>query len=354
KVLEDEIQVGGDVSGPAITDLIFSDGITNDEQPIDPATILPSGIDTVYAFFTFSGMSDGTTWSRFWYYEGEEIASREATWQEGGAGTTWLSLGSDEPLAPGVYRLELYVEDVLLAAGNFTVAGNQSQEAIGPILFAAGIDDEGNPVNPGEAFSSGTEELHFFVEYNGMQDGLSFDERWLFDGDELLTVNLTWDQGKSGTFSDFIYRKSGDPLWDGAYTVELYLEGELVQSASATIGGGTIGGEAPPTPVPPTGKGLQIQGYILDANTQRGIEGAVYVVLVPGVTVNEWEGDEEDVYTGGVADTDGYFELDGLLERGKAYSIIVWAEGYAPVTGDGVQIGNEASPLEVEILLQKE
>ena len=354
KVLEDEIQVGGDVSGPAITDLIFSDDITDAEQPTDPATILHSGIDTVYAFFTFSGMSDGTTWSRFWYYEGEEIASREATWQEGGAGTTWLSLGSDEPLAPGVYRLELYVEDVLLAAGNFTVAGNQSQEAIGPILFAAGIDDEGNPVNPGEAFSSGTEELHFFVEYNGMQDGLSFDERWLFDGDELLTVNIAWDQGKSGTFSDFIYRKSGDPLWDGAYTVELYLEGELVQSASATIGGGTIGGEAPPTPVPPTGEGLQIQGYILDANTQRGIEGAVYVVLVPGVTVNDWEGDEEDVYTGGVADTDGYFELDGLLERGKAYSIIVWAEGYAPVTGDGVQIGNEASPLEVEILLQKE
>ena len=354
KSLEGEIQVGGDVSGPAITNLVFSAGITGDEQPTDPATILPSGIDTVYAFFTFSGMSDGSAWSRFWYYEGEEIASKEATWQEGSDGTTWLSLGSDEPLAPGAYRLELYVEGVLLAASNFTVAGDQSQEAIGPILFAAGMDDKGNPVDPGEAFSSGTEELHFFVEYNGMQDGLSLDERWLFDGDELLTVNLTWDQGTNGTFSDFIYRTNGDPLWDGEYTVELYLEGELVQSASATIGGGTIGGEAPPTPVPPAGKGLQIQGYILDADTQRGIEGAVYVVLVPGMTVDDWEGGEEDIYTGGVADANGYFELSGLLERGKAYSIIVWAEGYAPVTGDGIKIGNEASPLEVEILLQKE
>ncbi len=349
KLLEGEIQVGGDVSGPAITDLVFSAGITADERPTDPATILPSGIDTVYAFFDFSGMSDGATWSRFWYYEGEEVASREATWDGGSDGATWLSLGSDEPLAPGAYRLELYVEDVLLAAGNFTVAGNQSQEAIGPILFAAGINDDGDPVNPGETFPSGTEELHFFVEYNGMQDGLSFDERWLFDGEELLTVNVTWEQGTSGTFSDFIYRKNGEPLWDGEYTVELYLEGELVQSASATIGG-----EAPPTPMPPTGKGLQIQGYILDADTQRGIEGAVYVVLIPGVTVGEWEGNEEGIYTGGVTDADGYFELEDLLERGETYSIIVWADGYVPVTGDGIQIGNEASPLEVEILLQKE
>ncbi len=350
KFVEGEIQVGGDVSGPAITNLVFSADITDDDQPVEPATILPSGIDTVYAFFNFSGMSDGATWSRFWYYEGEEVASREASWDEGSDGATWLSLGSDEPLTPGEYRLELYVEGVLLAAGNFIVAGDQSQEAIGPILFAAGIDDEGEPVDPGETFSSGTDELHFFVEYNGMQDGLSFDERWLFDGEELLTVNVTWDQGDRGTFSDYIYRKNGEPLWEGEYTLELYLEGELVQSATTTIGGG----EVPPTPVPTPGEGLQIQGYILDADTERGIEGALYVVLAPGVTVDDWEGDEEDIYTAGVTDEDGYFELGGLLERGESYSIIVWAEGYEPVTGDNIEIGDEESPLEVEILLQKE
>ncbi len=349
KFLENEIRVGGAVSGPAITNLVFSVGITGDEKPIVPATILPSDSTIVYAFFNFSGMSNGAKWARYWYHETEEVAWKEAVWKEGSEGATWLSLSSEEPLAPGVYRLELYVENVLLAAGSFTVAGNQSQEAIGPILFATGIDRKGDPVGPGETFSSGVKELHFFVEYNEMQDGLRFDERWFYNGEELLVINLTWDQGKSGTFSDYIYRKNGEPLWDGMYILELYLEGELVQSATAVIGDA-----APPAPVPPAGKGLlRIQGYILDADTRRGIEGAVYLVLVPGVTVDDWGGDENDIYASGLTDAAGYFELDGLLERGKAYSIIVWAEGYLPVTGDGIRVGNETSPLEVEILLQK-
>lgn len=348
-LVEDTIQVGGTVAGSSISNLVFSDGITEDEKPIDPTYLLPSGIDQVYAFFDFSDMTAGMAWSRVWYYEGEEVASKEATWEIDGSGSTWIGLSADEPLDPGNYRLELYVEGKLAAASNFSVAGTQSQDAIGPIAFAGGKDADGNPLNAGSSFAAGLTDLYFFVDYIGMQDGMRFEERWMFDGAELLSVDLEWDRGESGTFSDNIYRKNGDPLWEGEYTLELYVEGELVQSATAVIGG-----DAPPTPVPTPSDGLIIRGYVLDADTGQGISGALYVVLVPGVTVDDWEGDQDEIYTSAEADTDGYFELPEPLARGETYSIIVWAENYRPVTGDGLLVEDEISPLEVEIELQTE
>ena len=76
-------------------------------------------------------------------------------------------------------------------------------------------------------------------------------------------------------------------------------------------------------------------------------------MLVPGVTVDGWDGTEEQIYTGAEADANGYFELPDPLERNEYYSIIVWAEGYLPVTGDNILVSDESSPLEVEVTLQK-
>ncbi len=346
---EASIPVGAAESGPAITDLIFSAEITEDNEPVDPTYLLPAGIQEVYAFFAYDTMREGASWQRIWYYEDREIASKEATWETSGAGTYWLGLGSDDPLEPGAYRLELYVEGQLLAASNFTVAGTPTQEAIGTITFAAARDAQGEPVDVGSAFPAGLTELYYFVDYVGMQNGMRFDERWLFDGEELLEVNLTWDEGASGTFSDSIYRKSDDPLWEGEYTLELYVEDKLVQQASARIGGET----PPPNPPAPV-SGLWIQGYIFDVDTGKGIPGAVYIVLRPGVGVDDWDGDEADVYTSAEAGSEGYFELPDALEREQTYSIVVWAEGYRPVVGDDILIEDEASPLEVEIELQQE
>ena len=101
-------------------------------------------------------------------------------------------------------------------------------------------------------------------------------------------------------------------------------------------------------------EGLFIYGTILDADTGRGIPGAIYLVLNPGITVDEWDGADSDVYTWAEAGTGGYFELPDPLERGQSYSLIVWAEGYLPVTGDNILVSDEPSPLEVEITLQHE
>ncbi len=348
-LLEGTIPVGGAVSGPTITNLIFSDGITRDDRPTNPTYLLPAGIRQVYAFFDYAGMQDGWAWSRTWTYEGEAIASGSDTWEGGTSGSWWVGIEADEPLDPGTYRLEIFVKGTLVAASNFTVAGAQGQQAIGPITFASGVDARGNPVNPAASFPTGLKELHFFCDYNGMQDGWNLDERWILDGEELVAFNIVWEWGEEGTYHDSIYRSSGEPLPDGAYTLELYLEGQLVQSGSATIGAGA----GRPTPTPRPTEGLYVVGYIRDADTGRGIAGAAYIVLTPGVRVSEWDGNEEDIYTWAETDRNGYFELPLPLERGQAYSMIAWAEGYTAVTGDDILIGDEPSPYEIEVTLQR-
>jgi hypothetical protein len=345
------IPVGGTTTttDASITNLIFSDGITDDNQPTNPTYLLPSGITTVYAFFDYANMQDGMQWTRTWYYEGEQALSKDETWSWGASGSSWISAGSESALSPGAYRLELYVEGDMVAAANFTIAGTQSQQAIGPITFAAGVDAQGNPVNPGTSFAAGQQELHFFCDYAGMQDGMAFDERWLLEGEEIVTFNQTWESGESGTFHDYIYLTSGDPLPEGTYTLELYVEGQKVQTGSASIGTGT----PPPTPPPPA-EGLYIYGYVLDADTGKGIPGAYFVVLEPGMVIEGWDGNESDIYTSASTDANGYFELPDPLERGKSYSMIVWAEGYQPTGGNDIAIGDEPSPFEMEITLQKE
>jgi hypothetical protein len=42
------------------------------------------------------------------------------------------------------------------------------------------------------------------------------------------------------------------------------------------------------------------------------------------------------------------------LKRNERYSVIVWAEGYLPATGDNLVVSDEPSPLEVEVTLQRE
>jgi len=348
---EGTISVGGTATdASAITNLAFSDSRAETGRPANAGYLLPSGISAVYAYFDYDNMRDGTPWSRVWFYEGEPIAQGSDTWEGGASGGWWVSLSADEgALEPGSYRLELYVEQALVAASGFTVAGTQAQEAIGPITFASGVDAQGNPVNPGTRFASGLQELRFFCDYAGMQDGMAFDERWLLGGQEIVTFDLTWEWGESGTYDNSIYRTSGDPLSDGQYNLELYVEGQLVQSASATIGSGT----PPPTPEP-SPEGLYVVGYVYDADTGAGIPGAMFIVLEPGVTIESWDFSDAQVYTGADTGVDGYFELPLPLERGQSYSMIVVAEGYLPFGGDDVPVGNEPSPHEIEIQLQRE
>ena len=80
----------------------------------------------------------------------------------------------------------------------------------------------------------------------------------------------------------------------------------------------------------------------------------MFIVLQPGVTMESWDFSDEQVYTWAETDVNGYFELPMPLERGQSYSMLVLAEGYLPDGGDDILIGDEPSPHEIEIRLQRE
>lgn len=342
------IEVGGRAEKrPSFAYIVFAAGG-------EEGYLLPGGITAIEATFEYANMTRTTRWSYIGYYEGEEIAREEGRPFTRASGTATLPLRSETALEPGVYRLELYIEDRLAATADCLVSeAGDGGEFFGPITFAEDIDRNGNPVQPGTTFDSGLNKLYGIFDYQGMQDGWEWAWQWTVNGEALPLQNRTWDDGESGTNTIQIYSSRGS-LPDGEYQLDLYLMGELVQSGTCTIGS-----RAPtrPSPAPrrPTGRGgVEVYGVIVDADTGRGIPEAYFLVLEPGVTVDEFEGREDQVYTWAKTDRQGNFRLADPLVRGETYSMIVAAEGYRPIAEDDVYVGEDVeSPLELTIELRR-
>lgn len=349
---EAEIEIGGRVQqNPTFSDIVFSLESTADDEPVEPSVLFPAGIDQIMAFFEYENMSDGMDWTRTWLIDGEEALSKEERWDSGRSGSYVLELSSSRGLLAGAYRLELYIEDELVALSNFRVTGEEGQgAAFEPIVFAEGEDRRGDPVNAAQSFASGLEELHAFSDYNGMEDGLDFAIHWYVDGQKVIESPYEWDGGESGTWHDYLYNRDGQ-LPDAEYTLELVLDGQVIQSGTTVVGAGTQ-----PDPGTP-GKledGVLIQGTITDLDSGRAIEGALFLVVKPGITTDTFQWTEEELYTIGETDRQGFFRLPDLLARGECYTMIIGADGYWPYSEDGVCIEQDADDvIDLELQLEK-
>jgi len=71
------------------------------------------------------------------------------------------------------------------------------------------------------------------------------------------------------------------------------------------------------------------------------------------VTIDEFRWSEEQAYSWGETDRNGYYELNRPLVRGQAYSLVAGAERYYGIGEDGVYIAeNLESPYELSLSLQ--
>jgi len=164
-------------------------------------------------------------------------------------------------------------------------------------------------VQPGTAFDSGLTKLYAFFDYQGMQDGWSWTRRWYIDGDMVIDTEATWEGGDSGNW--WVSVNNGeDALPDGEYTMELLVEGQVVQSASCTIGEGTGPRLRPkrgtwrssarsPTPLPVRASPGRSLSSSSPASHRR----------VPGT--------EEEVYTYAETDNKGNYTLHDMLVRAR-------------------------------------
>lgn len=161
---------GSPVAAPAgvqIGPIDFARQVTSRREAISPTTVFSDTVSRVYAVFPYDGMRDGLTWTHVWYFNGVEFNRGEETWRWGSADRSYVFT---RLVGAGNYRLELYINDDLLASGNFTVQG---PVAIGGPTTA---QSSGTPESPGTLESPGTPETSATPESQETPENLATPE----------------------------------------------------------------------------------------------------------------------------------------------------------------------------------
>jgi hypothetical protein len=96
----------------------FGTDITDELQIVNSNTVFPAETEAIYASYPFSGMSKGLDFAAIWYHNGTELAREETEWQFGDRATSFSFI---RPRGPGLYKLELYVNDTVVATKLFEI-----------------------------------------------------------------------------------------------------------------------------------------------------------------------------------------------------------------------------------------
>ena len=210
--------------------------------------------------------------------------------------------------------------------------------SFGEIVFGTAFDDSEGVLGEATSFQSGIAEVHAGLPYEGMRDGMDWGYTWEYEGQDIAgDAELEWEFGASGILDLSLSGKQG--LTDGAYNLQVYLRGDLVQEAGFTVGKRQANNRPPQKPQSPADDGVIVTGIVLDYATQRPIRNAVVVFLFPDLTVDDFDADEsedktETVLSYGVTDADGVYTIDTPLPRGEVYTAIVGATGYQRIAED--------------------
>lgn len=353
---ETTVKVGGaDTKAPAFSNLTFAGGGQTGQS-------LPANISDLTADFEYANMTPTSKVKAVWYEQDKTGAwntigqSAEKAWtgtSEGKDGK--IALNPASPLAAGTYRVELMINGEISETSDVWLSGgsnNGGDKRFGPITFASSLDESGNPVDPATQFESGTSELYGVWDYTGMTNNLSWNVTWLLNDEVVVNQDDQWKGDDKGTWSSYLYMQNGAPLPLGKYEMQLSIQGTVVQTATATIG--DVANRPTPTPVPDIADTVVIKGKITDSTTGKPIEGAVFAVLVEGVTWDKFDNTSDQILDTVFTDSDGNF-VTAALPRGHKYSMGAFADGYVPSATDSVPITNDLPAItEVDIKLQKQ
>ncbi|MFN8456937.1 MAG: hypothetical protein U0401_20110 [Anaerolineae bacterium] len=105
-------------SGVKMGPIQFASKITPDIEAIDSKNLFPEGIRAVYAVYPYSGMVNGVDFSAVWYQNGTELWRDEQVWRWGSTANFYSFLN---PPGNGLYKLDLYVNDTIVASGLFEI-----------------------------------------------------------------------------------------------------------------------------------------------------------------------------------------------------------------------------------------
>jgi serine protease Do len=213
----------------------------------------------------------------------------------------------------------------------YVVAGSGNQRLAHTAWSNDFYEETSCAVDRVQTFPSSASFVAAVFEYSGMTDGEQIVEVWWL-GDEVLAAFVTnWSDGERGNCTVFYLHNYGDPLPNGPYFLEIYVDEDLrlIGSAETTVGGtGSVASTG-------TAGGVMVDGQVLDADSGKPISGAAVFILKPGVDLDGWLDDpiEASVFAYAETNKSGQFQLDAPLARGQTYPGVVYASGYRILDG---------------------
>ncbi|MEQ8677941.1 MAG: trypsin-like peptidase domain-containing protein [Aggregatilineales bacterium] len=346
------ILIGGSpANDPSFSNILF--GISDSGNFFGTGYVLPTG-NQVTARFLFQNMNPDVRWTQIWHFNDLEISRQdEESWSEGENGSRSITLLAENGLVPGRYRLDLYINDALAATSDFTVAG----AAGGPVprvftnirfVTAASPADALNAVDLPN-FPNTVRDIYALFDWEQISPGTLWTMRWLVDDQTFYEETLPWSNQNGG--QNFMVRlRSAEGIPDGEYRLELQINSVPLLFDNVVVGIGQL-----PIDFFAQAEGIQLGGQIVDADTQQGIPGVTFILISEEFSVEDFTWLATQVYSLAVTDRNGRFQLDRPLQFDAPYSVMISAQGYLPISADGVVVDEDTpNPLEIQIPLTRD
>jgi hypothetical protein len=101
------------------------------------------------------------------------------------------------------------------------------------LTVSTGVQVNGTPINPGDAFLEGQPALYVSFGYDNMVNGVLWRHIWLRDGWLYGGGTVVWEWGERGR--TYFYLRPEGGFVPGQYEVQMLLEEEVVQTVEFTI-----------------------------------------------------------------------------------------------------------------------
>lgn len=109
----------------------------------------------------------------------------------------------------------------------------QENTNLGTIAFSTEISDQYEAVNGRRLFAEGFYTLYATFSYDDMADGMAWSWLWRHEGEVVEGANELWQYGEDGP--GYIYFNPDEGFQFGEYTLEVWVNGELMAQSTAVM-----------------------------------------------------------------------------------------------------------------------
>ncbi len=206
---------------------------------------------------------------------------------------------------------------------HFDPSSRREKPTFSNLLFSTQVTNDGRPINPTLSIPVGVAEVYASFDYDNMSNGTPWSAVWMNDGEVIIEQLEDWDNGESGRKTVKISNRRGVP--DGEYQLVIGIRGEVALEGKIVVGKLVDESDA------------EVSGRLVDIASDRPINNGLIIVVKPNVPLRSFlnERKESDVVTSTESGSDGRFKLPDQLPKGMAYSLVVAAAGYQPLTVQG-------------------